>query len=103
MASSQSTALFGALFLSCALVACGGSVLPDGADAGSEPDASTITDPDGGTDAPDAGTEVADTLAPTVTSTYPVAGATGVPINARISVTFSETMDATTLDPTSFT
>ena len=43
-----------------------------------------------------------DTTAPTVSSTIPTAGATGVAINRNITVTFSEAMDAATVF-TSFT
>jgi hypothetical protein len=38
--------------------------------------------------------EEVDDRAPTVLSAYPASGATGVPINARIQVTFSEAMNA---------
>jgi hypothetical protein len=41
----------------------------------------------------------ADTTAPTVISTIPVSGATGVPTNEKISATFSEVMDPATITP----
>ena len=44
-----------------------------------------------------------DTTPPTVTSTSPVNGATGVPANAAISVTFSEAMGAPTVTTSTFT
>lgn len=40
---------------------------------------------------------------PTVVSTTPVNGATGVPLNGNLSATFSEAMDPATLTTTSFT
>lgn len=40
---------------------------------------------------------VADTTDPTVSSTSPAAGATGVPVNQRIAATFSEAMDPLTI------
>src|ERR1700680_165620 len=43
-----------------------------------------------------------DTTAPTVSSTVPVNTATAVPINGKITVTFSEGMDSTTLTATTF-
>ncbi len=39
-----------------------------------------------------------DTTSPTVVSTYPVDGATGIPPNTSVVVTFSEDMDSTTLN-----
>ena len=45
----------------------------------------------------------ADTLAPFVLSTNPASAATGVPINRPITATFNKTMDATTINPTTFT
>lgn len=42
-------------------------------------------------------------IAPTVAVTAPVAVTTAVPINSRVSVTFSEAMDAATLNNNSFT
>ena len=44
-----------------------------------------------------------DEAPPTVISTSPVSAATGVSVNAPIAVTFSESMDATTLSTGSFT
>jgi len=41
--------------------------------------------------------------APTVTSTSPVTGGTGVAINVRVGATFSTPMDATTLNTSTFT
>jgi hypothetical protein len=41
-----------------------------------------------------------DTSAPTVLSTTPVAGATGVSIGTTVTVTFSEAMDSTTINTT---
>ena len=46
---------------------------------------------------------VADTTAPTVVSTEPANGATGVPTNNKIAVTFSESMNTATLRASSFT
>ena len=40
---------------------------------------------------------------PTVVSTIPASGATVVPVNTAISATFSVPMDATTINPTTFT
>jgi len=40
---------------------------------------------------------------PRVTSTIPVNGATGVPLNQKISATFSESMDSTTITAATFT
>jgi hypothetical protein len=48
-------------------------------------------------------TDAIDTTAPTVTSTSPVDGATGVAVNANITATFSETMDSATITGTTFT
>jgi hypothetical protein len=44
-----------------------------------------------------------DTTPPTVTSTNPANGATGVPINHAVSATFSKAMDPTTISATTFT
>ncbi len=44
-----------------------------------------------------------DVTAPTVRATNPVNGATGVPINQKITATFSEAMDSSTLTPATFT
>jgi len=44
----------------------------------------------------------ADATAPTVVSNFPVAGATGVPVNERITATFSESMKPSTIGPTTF-
>jgi hypothetical protein len=44
----------------------------------------------------------ADATAPTVSSTVPVNTATAVPINGKITATFSEGMDSTTLTATTF-
>ena len=48
-------------------------------------------------------TTVLDTTAPTVTSTSPLANATGVAPNANITVTFSEAMNVSTVNGTNFT
>jgi len=45
----------------------------------------------------------ADTTAPTVNSTVPVNAATAVPINGKVTATFSEGMDSRTLTATTFT
>jgi hypothetical protein len=45
----------------------------------------------------------ADTTAPTVTSTNPVKGVAGVPLNQKIAATFSKVMDAATISATTFT
>ena len=45
----------------------------------------------------------AETAAPTVSSTNPVNGATGVGIDASINATFDETMDTATFTPVTFT
>ena len=45
----------------------------------------------------------ADTTAPTVTATSPVAGATGVAVTANVTATFSEAMNAATLTTTTVT
>ena len=44
-----------------------------------------------------------DTIAPTVISTIPAAGASGVAINGNITAIFSEAMDAATITPATFT
>src|SRR5688572_6187564 len=44
-----------------------------------------------------------DTTAPTVSSTIPTAGATGVAINRNITANFSEVMNAATITTTTFT
>jgi uncharacterized repeat protein (TIGR03803 family) len=46
---------------------------------------------------------VVDNTPPTVTSTDPINGATGVPTNQTIHATFSELMDSTTITATTFT
>ncbi len=43
-----------------------------------------------------------DTTPPTVTSTAPLAGATGIPVGSNVRATFSEPMDATSIDGTTF-
>ena len=48
-------------------------------------------------------TTIQDTVAPTVTATSPTAGATNVPRNTIITVTFSEAMNPTTINGTTFT
>ena len=45
----------------------------------------------------------ADTTPPTVVSTNPIDGATGVPVNSTIVTTFSEAMDASTINDSTFT
>ena len=57
----------------------------------------------GGGGAPGGGTSGADTTAPTVSSTSSANGATGVAVNAAISVIFSEPMDAATINASTFT
>ena len=44
-----------------------------------------------------------DTTLPTVTGTTPAGGATNVPVNSLVTATFSEAMDASTLNTTTFT
>jgi hypothetical protein len=44
-----------------------------------------------------------DTTAPTVSSTAPLANATGVKLNALVAASFSEPMDPLTITPTTFT
>ncbi|MDY6969427.1 MAG: Ig-like domain-containing protein [Spirochaetota bacterium] len=44
-----------------------------------------------------------DTIAPTVSSTYPTDGATAVPINTNITANFNEDIDNSTINDTSFT
>jgi uncharacterized protein (TIGR03437 family) len=46
---------------------------------------------------------ILDTTPPTVTSTVPAANAVGVPINSKITATFSEAMDPATITTSSFT
>jgi len=46
---------------------------------------------------------VGDITAPTVTATVPAADATGVALNTTVSATFSEPMDPTTINTTTFT
>lgn len=46
---------------------------------------------------------VADTTAPTITAQNPISGATGVCLTKVISTTFSEPMDSTTINGTTFT
>ncbi len=48
-------------------------------------------------------TRLADTTAPTVIATAPIAGATGIPINTTMIVTFSEAMDSATITPATVT
>ncbi|ADV83117.1 hypothetical protein AciPR4_2327 [Terriglobus saanensis SP1PR4] len=48
------------------------------------------------------GKEKAATVSPSVTSTVPVAGATGVPVNQVISATFNESMNPSTITGTTF-
>jgi hypothetical protein len=48
-------------------------------------------------------TETADTTRPTITSSTPLAGDTGVAINRKITATFDEKMDGTTFDASTFT
>ena len=45
---------------------------------------------------------VVDTVHPTITTTSPADGATNVPTNATVKVTFSEAMDATTITASAF-
>jgi hypothetical protein len=45
----------------------------------------------------------AETTAPTVSSTIPADAATGIPLNANITATFSEAMDAATITTATFT
>jgi hypothetical protein len=47
-------------------------------------------------------TTIPDTTPPTVTATSPTNGATAVPITSVVTVTFSEAMDATTINGTTF-
>jgi hypothetical protein len=54
-------------------------------------------------DFPANGAGPGDGVAPTVTSTLPASGATGVPVSTSVSATFSEAMDPATLDSTRFT
>lgn len=61
----------------------------------SSSDRNTATDPN----TPDP----TDIIAPTVSLTVPASDAPDVPINKMISVTFSEAMDASTIDDTTFT
>jgi Ice-binding-like/Bacterial Ig-like domain len=48
------------------------------------------------------GKETAGTVAPSVTSTVPVAGVTGVPVNQIISATFNQSMKPSTISATTF-
>ena len=48
-------------------------------------------------------TTIADTISPTIIATSPVNGATGVATSAVVTVTFSEDMDPTTINGTTFT
>ena len=43
------------------------------------------------------------TIHPTITSTTPLSGASGVPVNSTVNATFSEPMDPSTLSATTFT
>ncbi|MEO5904907.1 MAG: Ig-like domain-containing protein [Gemmatimonadaceae bacterium] len=47
-------------------------------------------------------TTVPDTTAPTIIATSPINNATGVPVGTVVKVTFSEAMDATTINATNF-
>lgn len=47
-------------------------------------------------------TRVAETTPPTVVSTSPMPGATDVPVTASVTATFSETMDAASINATTF-
>ncbi|MEK6749063.1 MAG: ice-binding family protein [Pseudomonadota bacterium] len=60
-------------------------------------DTSTVTQPGSSVVTAD------DTTAPTVGSTVPATGATGVAMDGNITVTFSEPMNATTINATTFT
>ena len=71
-------------FVLLCLTACGRQVVEFGEDAGTSEDAGTNT-------------------APTVISTRPVNGATGVAVDTLVSATFSTAMDAATIDATTFT
>ena len=57
----------------------------------------------GGGGAPGGSTSGTDTTAPTVSSTSAANGATGAAVNASISVIFSEPMDASTINASTFT
>jgi hypothetical protein len=48
------------------------------------------------------GKETAATIAPSVISTVPIAGATGIPVNQVISATFNEPMNTSTISTTTF-
>jgi len=52
---------------------------------------------------PDAGTDGGTPMPPTVISTLPISGASGVPLNGNVAVTFSEAMLASSLTATTFT
>ncbi|MDP1829197.1 MAG: ice-binding family protein [Archangium sp.] len=107
----------GVLVLLLALLpACGQQavefVLPDGGDSrdgGALADAGPVdsgTSDSGTSDSgvPDAGLpDGGDLTAPLVIATLPLAGATHVPLTSTVTATFSEVMNAATLDTTSFT
>jgi hypothetical protein len=83
--------------------ACGGSDdtgtaadAGSGSDGGGSGDSGTVGDGAGDSVAPD-------TTRPTIVSTFPVDGATGVATTANVTVTFDEPMAPSTLTTTSFT
>jgi hypothetical protein len=75
----------------------------DGADATDSTDSMDSTDSNS-TDSSDSSdsTDTGDGVIPTVLSTTPASDAIGVALNASVAVTFSEAMDADTLDGMSF-
>ncbi|MCL0037060.1 Ig-like domain-containing protein [Dehalococcoidia bacterium] len=72
------------------------------ADAEAGPRNVSVTTP-GGTGVLPGGFTVRDVTPPTVVSTLPEAGARHVPVDVKISVTFSEDMDAATINAATFT
>lgn len=73
------------------------------ADANTPADADSAGDIDANPDTgADTGTDAAGSNAPTVVATWPVNGATGVPMGSSISAAFSKAMDAATLTELTF-
>lgn len=73
------------------------------ADANTPADADSAGDADANPDTgADTGTDAAGSNAPTVVATWPVNGATGVPMGSSISAAFSKAMDAATLTELTF-
>ncbi|MBN1947397.1 MAG: Ig-like domain-containing protein [Bradymonadales bacterium] len=77
-----------------------GDVGPDAGDAGQDPVPDAVTEPDMAPDVPiDRPADQNFENPPQVVSTEPAAYATGVPINATVSITFDQPMVSTSISP----